>query len=52
MEDQHSSDSELSDALTLARDRLLITNALDTMAKIVAGEVCISLIKVINFSIT
>ena len=38
MEDQ-SSDSDLSDALTLARERLLISHALDSMAKLI-GEVC------------
>lgn len=37
MEDQ-SSDSDLSDALTLARDRLLISHALDSMAKLI-GDV-------------
>lgn len=38
MEDQ-SSDSDLSDALTLARERLLISHALDSMAKLI-GDVC------------
>lgn len=37
MEDQ-SSDSDLSDALTLARERLLISHALDSMAKLI-GDV-------------
>lgn len=37
MEDQ-SSDSDVSDALTLARERLLISHALDSMAKLI-GEV-------------
>lgn len=37
MEDQ-SSDSDLSDALTLARERFLISHALDSMAKLI-GEV-------------
>lgn len=39
MEDQ-SSDSDLSDALTLARERLLISHALDSMAKLI-GDVSI-----------
>ena len=39
MEDHHSSDSDLSDALTLARERLLISHALDNMAKLMAGDV-------------
>ncbi|XP_014206175.1 orphan steroid hormone receptor 2 [Copidosoma floridanum] len=38
MEDHHSSDSDLSDALTLARERLLISHALDNMAKLIAGD--------------
>lgn len=37
MEDQ-SSDSDLSDALTLARERLLISHALDSIAKLI-GDV-------------
>jgi len=37
MEDQ-SSDSDLSDALTLARERLLISHALDGIAKLI-GDV-------------
>lgn len=41
MEDQ-SSDSDLSDALTLARERLLISHALDSMAKLI-GDVCITI---------
>ncbi|XP_076394262.1 orphan steroid hormone receptor 2 isoform X6 [Megachile rotundata] len=38
MEDQ-SSDSDLSDALTLARERLLISHALDSMAKLIGDSV-------------
>ncbi|XP_029168356.1 nuclear receptor subfamily 2 group C member 2 isoform X4 [Nylanderia fulva] len=38
MEDQ-SSDSDLSDALTLARDRLLISHALDSMVKLIGDTV-------------
>ncbi|XP_058808601.1 orphan steroid hormone receptor 2 isoform X2 [Phymastichus coffea] len=38
MEEHHSSDSDLSDALTLARERLLISHALDNMAKLMAGD--------------
>lgn len=38
MEDQ-SSDSDLSDALTLARERLLISHALDSMAKLIGDNV-------------
>ncbi|XP_066594609.1 orphan steroid hormone receptor 2-like [Prorops nasuta] len=38
MED-HSSDSDLSDALTLARERLLISHALDSMAKLIGDSV-------------
>ncbi|XP_008210418.1 nuclear receptor subfamily 2 group C member 1 isoform X2 [Nasonia vitripennis] len=38
MEDHQSSDSDLSDALTLARERLLISQALDNMAKLMAGD--------------
>lgn len=43
VEDQ-SSDSDLSDALTLARERLLISHALDNMAKLI-GEVSTDLMK-------
>lgn len=39
MEDQ-SSDSDLSDALTLARDRLLISHALDSMVKLIGDVSC------------
>ncbi|KAJ8679247.1 hypothetical protein QAD02_015034 [Eretmocerus hayati] len=38
MEDHHSSDSDLSDALTLARERLLISHALDNMSKLMAND--------------
>lgn len=38
LEEQYSSDSELSEALTMAREQL-ISHALDSMAKIVASEV-------------
>ncbi|XP_024940495.1 nuclear receptor subfamily 2 group C member 2 isoform X2 [Cephus cinctus] len=38
MEDQ-SSDSDLSDPLTLARERLLISHALDSMAKLIGDSV-------------
>ncbi|XP_014471522.1 PREDICTED: orphan steroid hormone receptor 2 isoform X1 [Dinoponera quadriceps] len=38
MEDQ-SSDSDLSDALTLARERVLISHALDSMAKLIGDTV-------------
>ncbi|XP_012280601.1 orphan steroid hormone receptor 2 isoform X2 [Orussus abietinus] len=38
VEDQ-SSDSDLSDALTLARERLLISHALDNMAKLIGDSV-------------
>jgi hypothetical protein len=44
MEDHQSSDSDLSDALTLARERLLISHALDNMAKLMAGDVRYSVI--------
>lgn len=46
MEDQ-SSDSDLSDALTLARDRLLISHALDSMVKLIGDVslfICLSII--------
>lgn len=39
MEDQ-SSDSDLSDALTLARERLLISHALDGIAKLIGDVSC------------
>lgn len=39
LDDHQSSDSDLSDALTLARERLLISHALDNMAKLMTGDV-------------
>lgn len=39
--EEQSSDSDLSDALTLARERLLISHALEGMAKLI-GDVIIS----------
>lgn len=45
MEDQ-SSDSDLSDALTLARERLLISHALDSMAKLIGDVSCICIIQI------
>ncbi|XP_063994690.1 nuclear receptor subfamily 2 group C member 1-A-like isoform X2 [Diachasmimorpha longicaudata] len=37
--EDHSSDSDLSDALTLARERLLISHALEGMAKLIGDSV-------------
>lgn len=39
--EDHSSDSDLSDALTLARERLLISHALEGMAKLI-GDVSLN----------
>lgn len=39
--EEQSSDSDLSDALTLARDRLFISHALDSIVKLI-GDVSIS----------
>lgn len=43
MED-HSNDSDLSDVLTLARERSLISHALDSMARLI-GEVNIIVLR-------
>ncbi|XP_014223803.1 orphan steroid hormone receptor 2 isoform X1 [Trichogramma pretiosum] len=38
LEDHQSSDSDFSDAITLARERVIIAQALDNMTKIITGD--------------
>lgn len=52
LDDHQSSDSDLSDALTLARERLLISHALDNMAKLMTGDVStVYSLKILSVSI-